>query len=162
MGPIDWHFCVIGFESPTLGNPQLDRTLIFDGARLRRLSEFRRPGASQMFVVEGADGFMAEIERANPRGPCIAAASIIIVEAVDGKHAAALAFQQSHVTFSNPTNMCFHADPFFGSLGAAGDERACHGRLYLIDGSAEDAFERYRKDFPARSRTTPGTTSGMS
>jgi len=74
---------------------------------------------------------------------------VVIVEGRSGRHAAALGFGQSYTAYSNPGNMCFHADPYFGSLGAHGDERAMRGRLYLIEGNADDAFERYLHDFCA-------------
>ena len=35
LGPIDWAFCPITLESPTLRDPHHERTFIFDGERLR-------------------------------------------------------------------------------------------------------------------------------
>jgi hypothetical protein len=90
---------------------------------------------------------MALPHRNFPRGPVEAKASVVIVESVDGKHAAALGFRQSYCIFSNPQNKCFHSDPYFVPLDKRGDERTARGRLYLVEGTAQDAFERYKRDF---------------
>jgi len=92
-------------------------------------------------------GFIPEILRGDRMGGVKAKASVVIVESADGKHAAALGFRQSYAIFSNPDNRCFHADPYFGPITESGEERLMRGKLYLMAGSATDAFERYREDF---------------
>ena len=39
MGRIDWHFCVVGYESSTFGDAQLERTYLFDGTGLSSLRD---------------------------------------------------------------------------------------------------------------------------
>lgn len=146
MGPIDWHFCVVGYDCPSLADPELVRTYIYDGQRLRTLRELTGSNRTDMYVVAGADDFIPEIHLTFPKGPIEAQAPVVIVEDVVGQHAAALGFDRSYNIFSNYGNRCFHADPYFATL-APGEERWRRGRLYLMEGSAEDAFRRYQRDF---------------
>ncbi len=152
MGPIDWHFCAIGFDCPLLGDPELERTFLFDGERLRALRELSGAPACEIYSVAGSDGFVPAIHRSHPRGSVEARASVVVLESDGGRYAAALGFTQAYNIFSNPRNMCFHADPYFGTLARRGDERRMKGRLYLIEGSADDAFGRYCSDFHHESR----------
>ncbi len=147
MGPIDWHFCVIGFDFPSLGDPELKRTFLFDGERLCSLSELSGGPRCEIYSVCGSDGFVPAIHRSLPRGRVDAHASVIVLESGCGRYAAALGFAQAYNIFSNPENMCFHAEPYFGVLPCPGGERQMRGRLYLIEGRAPDAFDRFCKDF---------------
>jgi hypothetical protein len=150
VGDIDWAFCVVGRESPSIGDPQLTRTYLFDGKRLRTLSELAGGPKVEMFKVAGAHDFIPVGYKihGDPVGSAIAKASVVIVESTDKKHVAALGFPQSFAIFSSPAgNRCFHSDPYLGRLGEKGDERTVQGRLYLMEGTAHDAFERYLKEF---------------
>jgi len=146
QGPIDWAFCAIALESPALRNPQHDRIFIFDGDRLRSLVDLNgKPGLS-IVQIAGAGGFMSHLHVPLRQCPVISRESVILVESSDGKHAAALGFEQSYTSYGCIGNLCFHADPYFGML-EPGQEKQMHGKLYLIEGSASDALDRYRCDF---------------
>ena len=147
MGDIDWHFCAVGYEAPSVGDVTLQRTYIFDGERLRTLAEMSGGAKCEMYKVAGAGGFLPVIHRDFPAGPVEAKASCVIVESADKTHAVALGFERSYVIFSNPPNMCFHADPYFGPITKKEEVRTVRGMMYLMAGTAEDAFERYRADF---------------
>jgi hypothetical protein len=146
MGPIEWHFCVVGYDYPSLADPQLERTYIYDGRGLRTLRELSGSNRTEMYTIAGADGFIPGIHLTFPKGPVEVQASVVIVEDIAGCHCAALGFDRSYNIFSNYGNRCFHADPYFATL-APGAERRRRGRLYLIEGKAAEAFRRYRSDF---------------
>lgn len=147
MGEIDWHFCVVAFDAPSIGDPTVERTFLFDGERLRSLADLQGRPTVHMHHVAGAGGFLPQGHQGFPRGPVEAQASIVLVENKARTHTIAVAFEQSYAIFSNPTNMCFHADPYFGRFTKRGQKRQVRGRLYLAAGAAPNVFERYRRDF---------------
>lgn len=147
MGPIDWSFCVIGFECPVIGDPELKRTSIFDGQRLRTLRELSGAAECELYLAAGGEGFCPPAFKTIPFGPITPQSSVIIVESSTGNHAVALGFERSYLIYSNPLNMCFHADPYLGTLPDSGDESHARGKLYLIEGNADVAFARYSADF---------------
>ena len=148
MQNADWAFCVVAFESPTIADSEDVRTCLFDGQRLRALADIAGRDI-KLYKVAGANGFIPVGHRALALGPVEAKASVIIIEAVDGTHSVALGFDQAdHIYGDAKGNKCFHADPYFGPLIESGIEKKIHGRLYLIRGNAEEAFRRYRQDFP--------------
>ena len=147
MGNVDWHFCVVGYEAPSVGDATLERTYLFDGERLRTLAEMSGGAKCEMYKVAGAGGFLPAVNQDYPRGPVEAKASCVIVESADKRHAVALGFERSYVIFSNPSNMCFHADPCFGPITGKREARTVRGMIYLMAGTANEAFERYREDF---------------
>ncbi|MFH0965885.1 MAG: hypothetical protein V2A58_17950 [Planctomycetota bacterium] len=152
MGKIDWHFCVVGYDLPGLGDPELSRTYLYDGEKLRTLAELAGGPKCIMHQLAGAEGFLPVIHRNFERGPVEAKAPIVIVEGADGKRSAALSFERSYAIFSNPTNRCFHAEPYFGPIGVD-EERRVRGRLYLMEGKAEEALGRWRRDKEGKGRT---------
>lgn len=150
MGPMEWHFCVIAFDCPSLADPELDRTFLYTGRRLRSLRELSGSNRCGIYTVAGADGFVPESHQILPRGPVEAQASVVIVEDVSGQHSVALGFDRSYNIFSNSGNRCFHAEPYFGILSGQGDERRRRGRLYLMERNADDALQRYWRDFQGK------------
>lgn len=146
MEEIDWHFCAVGYDVPAVGDAELERTFIHDGEKLRSLRELQGNAGVQMYQVAGAGGFIPAIHRSYKKGLVEAQGSVVIVQARDGRHSAALGFEQSYAIFSSPGNMCFHADPYFGLLDA-GEQRTVRGKLYLVEGGAGEAWERYRAEF---------------
>ena len=52
MGPIDWAFCAIGLESPSLRDPDHGRTFLFDGSRLRGFRDITGSPDTTIFTVE--------------------------------------------------------------------------------------------------------------
>jgi len=148
MEYVDWYFCVVGFEAPTIGDPTLERTFLFDGKRLRSLAELSGKGkGEEMFLVKDSAGFIPPSHGKHRRGPIEAAAPIVLVEDVFGRHTVALAFDKAHSIFSSTGNRCFHADPFLGLSLQPGEERRIRGRLYVAAGSARQILERYQADF---------------
>jgi hypothetical protein len=145
-GPIDWPFCMIALESPTLRNPEHDRIMIFDGKNLRSFRDVN--GKAGIFIVKvaGGQGFIPVVHQSLSKSPVEAQESVVIVKDQAGRHTAALGFEQSYSSLGCIGNMCFHMDPFLGTL-KPGETKKIHGRLYLIEGNAQDAFERYRRDF---------------
>lgn len=147
MQNVDWAFCVVALEAPFLADSEDSRTYLFDGNRLRTLSEI---GGRDMklYKVAGANGFIPVGHRALPIGSVEAKASLVILEGLDGAHSAALAFEQADDIYGDAKgNKCFHADPYFGPLITSGEERSLRGKLYLIKGNAGDALKRYQADF---------------
>jgi len=146
VGPIDWPFCMIAIESPTFRNPEHDRIFIFDGQNLRSFKDIN--GKAGVFIVKvaGGHGFVPVVHQSLPQSPVESQESVVIVKSQCGRYAAALGFEQSYSAFGCTGNMCFHMDPFLG-IFQPGETKKMHGRLYLIQGSAQDAFERYRHDF---------------
>ena len=130
-----------------LRNPEHDRTFVFDGRRLRSFREINGATGIHILPIAGAGGFIPAIHDVQRPGAAEAQASVVIVQGREGRHTAALGFEQSYASYGCTGNMCFHADPYFGTLTEPGQEKRMHGRLYLIEGDAEAAFERYRRDF---------------
>ena len=149
MGPINWAFCVISLESQTLRNPEHERTFIFDGDRLRSFLEINGGAGIYLCQVAGGIRYTPDVHKTLPQSTVEAQESVVILEGRSGRHTAALGFDQSYKSFGCIGNMCFHMDPSFGTL-SAGEEKRMHGRLYLIEGNADDAFQRYLRDFRAK------------
>jgi hypothetical protein len=147
MENVDWAFCAVAFEAPSLADSEATRTYLFDGQRLRTFAEIAGRDIN-LYKVDGANGFIPVGHRALAVGPVQAKASVVIIEAVDGIHSAALGFEQAdHIYGDAKGNKCFHADPYFGPLIKPGEERSLRGKLYLIKGNAEQALKRYQQDF---------------
>ncbi len=148
MENFDWAFCAVAFESPSIADSEDTRTYLFNGDRLQTLAEIRGRDMTIHKVV-GAGGYVPPGHRHIPVGAVEAKASLVIVEGVDGKHSAALGFQQANSIYGDTKgNRCFHADPYFGPLIKTGEERSMQGKLYLMKGNAQKVLERYRRDFP--------------
>lgn len=75
---------------------------------------------------------------------------LIAVESKDKKHVLALGFEKALWASSNggDPRACVHVFPSFGNL-AKGAKATVHGRLYLLEGDAAAARERFLADFPA-------------
>jgi hypothetical protein len=147
MEYVDWYFCVVGFEAPTLADATLERTFIYDGQRLRSLAELSGKGkGEEMFAVAGAGGFIPPLHRGYPRGKIVAKEPIVLVEDIFGMHTAALTFERAHSIFSSVGNRCFHVDPFFGLHLKPGEERTVRGKLYLCRGSAVETLDRFQRE----------------
>ncbi|MAV34531.1 MAG: hypothetical protein CMJ59_03650 [Planctomycetaceae bacterium] len=153
MKYVDWYFCPVAYEAPTINDPTQRRTWLFDGQRLRTLAEKSRGiPAEEMYPIggaRGAGGFIPPLHAAHPRGVIEAKAPIVLVSNARGTHTVALAFDRAHSIFSSRGNGCFHADPYFGPDIKPREERTVHGRLYLAEGSPQDVLERFQRDFPA-------------
>ncbi len=146
IGPIDWSFCVIALESPTLRNPEHDRFFIVREGRLLSLRQLTGGAKMAIHPVRGAGGFVPVGHAMLPRGSAEAEQSFVALESSDGRFSTALGFEHSYSIYGCTGNMCFHADPWFGTIEPGGHKLVC-GRLYLIEGSAEAALGRYRSDF---------------
>ena len=146
---VDWAFCTVAFESPSILDPDDVRTYLYDGNTLRTLASIR--GRDMMlYKVEGAHGFIPVGHRHLPIGPVEAQAPVVIVEGVGGNNCAALTFQHSDSIYGDAKgNKCFHADPYFGPRLEPGEEKSLLGRFYLMEGNAQAAFERFRRDSAA-------------
>jgi hypothetical protein len=137
----------VGFESPSIADPSLERTYLFDGKRLRALADLDSQ-KTVLYEVVGNQGFIPIGNAKNfPLGQVRAKASVVIVESADKRHSVALGFRQSDTIHSSIGNRCFHADPHFGPLTRTGEERVVKGKLYLIEGNAQQVFERYTREF---------------
>ena len=149
---VDWYFCPVAFEAPSLLNRELDRTYLFDGTRLVTLAGTGDPSETMYPVAgkRGSAGFIPPLHAAHPASKVQAQAPLILVENRARTHSIGLAFEQAHSIFSSAGNGCYHADPFFGHDLEPGEERTVRGRLYLTSGKAADLFKRFEKDFPAR------------
>ncbi len=152
MKYVDWYFCPVAFEAGTAGDPTLERTFLFDGSKLRRLSELSGVGkGEEMFRVtgpRGSGGFIPPLHAGLTRSPVEAKAPIILIQNSEAAYTVALAFERAHSIFSSTGNRCFHADPFFGLEVEPGEERRVRGRLYLMKGTPEDVLARFQKEFP--------------
>jgi hypothetical protein len=143
----DWAFCAVGFETFSVADPEDERTFLYDGKILRTLASIAGRDI-KLYKVEGAHGFIPVGHRRLSVGDVEAKASVVIIEAVDGKHSVALGFQQAdHIYGDAKGNRCFHADPYFGQSLEQGQESKVNGRLYLMEGNAEAALNRYLRDF---------------
>lgn len=147
MQNADWAFCAIGFEAPSIADSEDARTYLFDGERLRTLGDIAGRDM-KIYKVTGANGFIPVGHRALPVGPVQAKASVVVIEGVDGAHSLALGFEKAdHIYGDSKGNKCFHADPYFGPVINMEEERTLRGRLYMIEGSPQEAFRRYQQDF---------------
>jgi len=142
MGEIDWHFCVVAFDAPSIGDPTVERTFLFDGERLRSLNELQGGATVSMHHVAGSGGFLPKSHQGFPRGPVEAQAPIVLVENKSRTHTVAVAFDKSYAIFSNPGNLCFHADPYFGPIAQKGRTHRLSGKLSLTAGTAREVFDR--------------------
>jgi hypothetical protein len=150
MGTIDWAFCCVGLESPSIADSNHDRTFLFDGERLRALADMGGRNM-ELYAVAGSHRFVPAGHRGIPVSSIEARASLVIVEGVGKKNSVALGFEQSGSIYGDAIgNKCFHADPFFGALTKTGEERTVRGKLYFLNGNAQQAWERYRRDFAGR------------
>lgn len=150
---VDWYFCPVAFEAPSINDSTQQRTWLFDGQRLRTLLEQRQnERVEEMYPVGGARGsagFIPPLHAVHPRGIVEAQAPIVFVSSVSGTHTAALAFERAHSIFSSRGNGCFHADPYFGADFKPGEERTVRGRLYLAKGTPQAVLKRFQRDFAA-------------
>src|SRR5262249_45444776 len=147
MENLDWAFCAVAFEAPSIADPAQERTYLFDGERLRPLAKAGGPRIVLHKVV-GADGFIPPGHRALPVAPGEAKTPIVIIEGTDGKHSVGLGFEHADSIYGDAKgNKCFHADPYFGSL-KPGEQRKMRGRLYLMNGNAQAVLQRFKHDFP--------------
>ena len=146
LGPIDWAFCAISLECPCLRDPQQERTMIFDGSRLRSFQEISGSSKIRIYPVIGSAGFIPQDHGHLPVSSTTTPYSLIVVAGHSGRFAAALGFEQSYACFGCTGNMCFHADPHFGVIPPYG-RKSLRGKLYLIEGTPEDALGYYRRDF---------------
>jgi hypothetical protein len=152
MKYVDWYFCPVAYEAPSIFNPGLDRTFLFAGDRMRSLASTIVPGQSNetIFVVNGqrsARGFVPPLHGLHPKGKAQAELPLIAVENESRTWSAGLAFERAHSVFSSPGNGCFHADPHFGHDLQPGEQRRVRGRRYFIEGSAADVLKRFQSDF---------------
>jgi len=144
---VDWHFCVIGYDCGKIADGTGERTYLFDGERLRSLAELSGGGKLEMFGVAGGDGFGLVAHRDCAWSDIEAKAPVVFVESVDKKYTVAVGFERSHTIFSGTHNSCFHADPYFGANITRDEERRVRGRLYLMEGRAAEALERFQREF---------------
>ena len=122
IGPIDWAFCVIGLESPSIGDKEHLRTMVCDHGTFRTFRDMTGSGDTWLYQIEGGSGFTPAIHQHLPVNECHPDESLIIVKSRDGRHTAALGFEQSYNAYGSDGNQCFHADPWFGTL-APGEEK---------------------------------------
>ena len=102
----------------------------------------------ELFNVQGVVEFIPVGHEMLPVNPAVAEAPLVIVQSSERRHVAALAFERAYSIYGDPVgNKCFHADPYFGPLTTAGEERRLKGRLYVMRGTPQDALDRYRSDF---------------
>ncbi len=75
---------------------------------------------------------------------------LIAVESRDGRFTAALGFEAAEWASCNggDDRACFHLFPFFGEL-QPGASATVEGCFYLLHGTADDALQRFKTDFPA-------------
>jgi hypothetical protein len=151
MSYVDWYFCPVTYEAPSLINGSLDRTYLFDGSRMISLADTGQPSETMYPIVgpRGSGGFIPPLHASHERGRVQARAPVVVVENNNRSHAMGVAFERAHSIFSSAGNGCYHADPFFGHDLKPGEERKVLGRLYLTKGSAEDVLNRFEKDFPS-------------
>jgi hypothetical protein len=150
MENLDWAFCAVAFEAPSIADPAQTRTYLFDGERLRPLGELGGPGIV-LHKVAGAGGFIPVGHRALRVGSVEAKAPIVIIEGADGRRSVGLGFERADSIYGDAKgNKCFHADPYFGSL-KPNEERKLRGRLYLMEGNAQGVLQRFLRDFPESS-----------
>jgi len=148
MGPVDWAFCAIGLECPSVNDEKQERTYFSDGENLHNFREIAGSNNTWIHRVVGGDDFIPAVHSHLPVGPVRARESLVMVQGESGDYAAALGFEQSYACYASIGNLCFHADPSFGTL-EPGEEKHMHGRLYLQQGSALDTLRRYQQDFAA-------------
>ena len=53
MGNIDWHFCVVGLESPEFADSERRHTYLFDGQQLRTFAQLSGGPKMELFKVRG-------------------------------------------------------------------------------------------------------------
>jgi hypothetical protein len=146
MGTVDWAFCVVGLESPAFADSTRTRTYLFDGRKLSTFAELSGGPKMELYNVAGAGGFVPAGHKMLSVNPVSATAPLVIVDSPDKKHSAALGFERAYSIYGDPAgNKCFHADPYFGASLASGDERVVRGWLFVMDGDAARAFERFRR-----------------
>jgi hypothetical protein len=74
---------------------------------------------------------------------------LIALTSRDRRHTVALAFNQAIWASSNvgDERACFHLFPWFGRI-EPGKSVTVEGRLYILEGGPQAAFDRFQKDFP--------------
>src|SRR5689334_23370032 len=68
MENVVWHFCVVPFESPSISDPEQERTYLFDGQRLRALAELNGRDMT-LYKVNGGNGHIPPGHPDLPIGP---------------------------------------------------------------------------------------------
>jgi hypothetical protein len=71
---------------------------------------------------------------------------LVAVAYPDGKHVMGLAFPKPRYILSNWGIPCVHADPTWPEC-APGARVSVHGKVYLIEGTLDDLWSRYCRDF---------------
>src|SRR5438876_6377553 len=91
---VDWHFCVVGFESSAFRDPDCKRTYLFDGRQPRTFAELSGGAKMELLRVHGGSGFIPAGHKMLRQCGRVAS-PIVIVASPYGKHLAALAFRRA-------------------------------------------------------------------
>ena len=159
--------CLVFGSCPAFFDSSQTQTFVHvdgDFVPVRELVEndtWRRDKRHSGRVLREADrnwtGKAAHQERLDERLPD---AALIVRVSRDGKSFVALAWEDAFsVTFNlaDAKLNCIHSNPRFGRL-AAKETKTVRGRIYFGHGTAQDAYDRFARDFPSLGFGDGGTT----
>jgi len=137
--------CVQFHAAPDFRDPERQRTFYIGGGTLRTLAQSRVSTSGDGVCLFYGAGSSPECPPAD--------VSFIGIHSADGHYVAATWWEGAQGVGGNchPATMCIHSNPGFGDI-PAGAEVTRRGRLYLMPGTPEDAWQRYREDTLAGSR----------
>ena len=137
--------CVQMQGAPDFRDPDRSRTFYLTAEGLHSMEGpvHESGGGMCLFFGSGRDG--------RP----VATAPFICVEAVDGKHALGTWWEGAEGCGGNchPSTQCIHSNPTFGTIRAS-ESVTRRGMLYLMPGTARDAYERFIGDWQAKDAET--------
>jgi hypothetical protein len=83
-------------------------------------------------------------------------ASLIIRSSEDGMRHVAQAWDSAYSVAYNfaPILNCIHSNPLFGAI-QPGETKAVRGRIYFFEGTLEELYRKFEKDFPERGYAAP-------
>jgi hypothetical protein len=137
-----------GVEEKRAAEDYLPKSFIFVDGKLTRMP--MEPWAKQARYVPGQVWRPKNVDAndVNPRplSSIIPSNGLIGCYSADGKQIMATAWEPYQELFQGVI-CCLHSDFRLGGL-KPGEKKSIRGKLYLIEGTAEDLLKRYERDFP--------------
>ena len=138
-------FCAV-LAGTMFADPDLTRTFLHADGKWVKMSDTDRgvnDRALTHYPVQGGP----EVKVPPPwgKGGVTADADVVAVLSADGKYLFAVSWPQARSILSNAHIPCIHADPLL-PFGEAGRRVYIRGKLYLMEGTLDDLYQRVERD----------------
>lgn len=148
---LNTQLCLVFRDAPGFADKKLVRTYVHSDGGLLRVSEAHPEPSTQapppwpVFAVKGLKPLVPGKHRWYVPAEAVDA-PFIATESTDGGKLVGIAWENTWKVMSNTQGPCIHADPVIPAC-AAGESASVRGKIYFFQGTAEELYERCRKDF---------------